>query len=233
MGRHHSRARCVLAFPILLVTMNLCGLVVIAVGMAAALTAAADPTPPPASAGKGKHVNLVSPRCPIIDCHLETWTALTATKLRATHDAASPVVAELARGQQVEGIAARTVTTYLPLCTFVRDAEGRRAECVEPDCKPVKFHPGDEFYLRARLGSATTLIESRDAAFEIVDLLGQVQHPSGKIEFVRGYRCNGELEAKVWVQVRLPDGSTGWAYREDFDGTIDWSGGGVVHVPGM
>jgi hypothetical protein len=216
MVRHRSRALGVLSLPILLVGVALCG-----TSSASAQTPKGKPQP-------GKHVNIVSPRCPIIDCHLGTWTALTATKLRATHDAASAVVAELVRGAQVEGIAARTVTTYLPLCKFVRDSEGRRAGCVEPDCKPVKFHPGDEFFLRERLGAALTLIESRDGEFEIGDSLSQVQHPSGKIEFVRGYQCDGELEAGIWVQVRLPDGTTGWSYRESFDGTIDWSAGGVV-----
>jgi hypothetical protein len=107
------------------------------------------------------------------------------------------------RNAQVEGIAARTVTTHL-LFWEVRPRE--------------------------RLGATVTLIESRDGELEIGDSLRQVQHPSGKIEFVRGYQCDGELEAGIWV--RLPDGTTGWAYRESFDGTIDWSAGRVVGGPG-
>ena len=170
----------------------------------------------------GKQVHIVDDRCPD-DCEFKTWTTTSTTKLRASPDEASAVVTELARGEQVQGLAARTITSYLPLCTFVVDDEGHRADCVKPDCERVKFRSGDEFFYREHRG-LSSLIEYRDSEFVIQNRFDLVKDPSGRYEGVMNYKCNGGPVFKTWVQVKLPNGTRGWADRKNFDGTVKWAG---------
>lgn len=195
--------------------------VLIALGIAVALAAPSDSVQPSESAAKGKQVHIVDDRCP--DCEFKTWTTTSPTKLRATPGDASTVVTDLARGEQVQGLAARTITSYLPLCTFVVDDEGHRADCVKPDCEPVKFHSGDEFFYREHRG-LWSLIEYRDSEYVIQNRFDLVKDPSGRYEGVMNYKCNGGPVFKTWVQVRLPNGTRGWADRKNFDGTVKWAG---------
>ena len=120
---------------------------------------------------------------------------------------------ELAKGKRVEGIAAHTITTYSPRCTFRIDQEGHRADCVTPDCERVKFRRGDEFFLRENVDGWSSIIEYRDAEYKIMN----------------HFDCDGKLVSKTWVQVRLPDGTTGWAYRENFAGTE--APAGIILIP--
>ena len=200
--------------------------VLIALGIAVALTAASEP-----ATRRGKNVHIVDDRC-LGGCEFTSWTTKIATRLRATPDEASAVVAELPQGERVQGIAARTTTTYLPPCTFVMEEEGERADCVKPECERVKFHVGDEFFFREHRG-LMSLIEYRDSEFQIPNRVDFVKQPSGKYEVVGNYRCDGRLQFKTSVQVSLPNGTTGWADRENFDGTVKWDGtlGGKLGGP--
>lgn len=191
----------------------------IALGISVALAAAAEPAK---DLPKGKQVHIVDDRC-FGGCTFTTWTAKTSIRLRAEPDEASPVITEIAEGERVQGIAGRTITTYLPRCTFLIPFEGQRADCSKPDCERVKVRPGDEFFYREHQG-LMSLIEYGGVELLIENRFDFVKQPSGRYEAIHTYKCHDRLVFTTWVHVRLPNGTTGWANREFFEGTEKWAG---------
>lgn len=80
--------------------------------------------------------------------------------------------------------------------------QGERADCVK-DCERVPFRRGDTFILRDYIDNWSALIERGDVQYKVMN----------------HYDCDGDLEYTAWVQVKLPDGRTGWADRLNFHGT--------------
>lgn len=197
----------------------------LAIAIAIDLAAAAQTTKKPAQEMLGKQVHIVQPGCPGEGgCDFKIWTTKKAAKLWAKPDEKSAVVVELAKGTRVKGIAAQTVITHLPLCTFIVEDEGDRVDCLlNPDCQPTKFHPGDTFFILMYDGEGFVSIQRGDVEFQISERGEYVKSPDGNEKYVvNNYKCQGELKSKTWVQVKLPNGTTGWSGRDNFNGTSQY-----------
>lgn len=180
------------------------------------------PLEKPVQSSAGESVHIVSNGCPGEGgCDFKIWTTKKPTTLWEKPSENSPVIARLPAASRVKGIAAQTITTHLPLCTFTKDNDAWPTDCVGPSCKPAKLRAGDAFLILEYQGEGSIIIRRGQQEMQIweqgVDMGG------GKQEYgISNYKCQGELKAKTWVKVELPNGTTGWSNRENFNGTSQY-----------